>query len=184
MKLAVVVGHNPVRQGAVRPDTGETEFEWNSRLAAHIQERAAEFPDITVKVFFREPGASTRAEIADVYRRCDEWGADATVELHFNSHHNPNATGTETLTSGSYLSMRYAEALQEEMLDALDLKDRGKKIVRKGRGAASLISGRAPAALIEPFFGSSPNGQKATDEPHEERALATAILRATERAFL
>ncbi|MCG7520840.1 N-acetylmuramoyl-L-alanine amidase [Ruegeria sp. Ofav3-42] len=184
MKLAIVVGHNARAQGAVRPDTGETEFVWNSALALLIQSLAKHYPDINVQVFFREPGPSYGREIRDVYRKTDEWGADAVIELHFNSHHNPNATGTETLSSGSRLSLLLAEALQEEMLDALGLRDRGEKIVRKGRGSASLISGRAPAALIEPFFGSSPNGQQATDEPHEMRALAHAILRATQRVFV
>jgi len=184
MKLAVVVGHTARAQGAVRPDTGESEFVWNSKLAIMIEELAPEFPGIEVKTFFRDPTLGVIAGIRDVYRRTDVWGANAANELHFNSHHNPNATGTETLSSGSRMSLRYAEALQDEMLDALGLRDRGEKIVRKGRGAASLISGRAPAALIEPFFGSSPNGQLATDEPHEMRALARAILRATEQVFV
>ena len=184
MKLAIVVGHNARAQGAVRADTGETEFAWNSRLAAMIEEQAAEYPGIEVKTFFRNPALrSYRAEIRDVYARTDAWGASATNELHFNSHHNPNATGTETLSSGSVMSLRYAEALQDEMLDALGLRDRGEKIVRTGRGSTSLISGRAPAALIEPFFGSSPKGQAATDEPEEMRALAHAVLRATAAVF-
>ncbi|WP_420584891.1 N-acetylmuramoyl-L-alanine amidase [Ruegeria sp.] len=184
MKLAIVVGHNARAQGAVRPDTGETEWAWNTRLAGMIEDLADEYPGIEVKTFFRNPALrSTTAEIRDVYRRTDAWGATATNELHFNSHHNPGATGTETLTSGSKLSLRYAEALQDEMLEALGLRDRGEKIVRTGRGSASLISGRAPAALIEPFFGSSPNGQQATDEPHEMRSLARAILRATQQVF-
>ncbi|MGR1583355.1 N-acetylmuramoyl-L-alanine amidase [Thalassobius sp. S69A] len=183
MKLAVVVGHNARAQGAIRQDTGETEWSWNSKLAMRIYDLAP--AAIDVKVFFRNPVIrSYTKEIQDVYRRSDEWGADATVELHFNSHHNPDATGTETLSSGSRMSLAYAGALQEHMLDALGLKDRGEKIVRTGRGSASLISGKAPAALIEPFFGSSPEGLAATDEGREVDALARAILAATEDVFL
>jgi hypothetical protein len=37
MKLAIVFGHNARAQGAVRPDTAETEFAWNSLLACMIQ---------------------------------------------------------------------------------------------------------------------------------------------------
>ncbi len=185
MKLAIVVGHNSRSQGAVRQDTGETEFSWNSKLAQMIEDIAqSDFPQIDVRTFFREAGLGYTREIRDVYGRTDAWGADATCELHFNSHHNKNATGTETLTSGSRLSMAFAEALQDEMLDALGLKDRGEKVVREGRGSASLISGRAPAALIEPFFGSSPKGLGATDENHEMRDLARGILQATEAVFL
>ena len=185
MKLAIVVGHNAKSQGAVRPDTGETEFSWNYDLARIIEDEAERFDEITVKTFFRKANiGSYIAEIRDVYARTDQWGADATCELHFNSHHNPSATGTETLSSGSALSLAFAMALQERMIDALGLKDRGEKVVRKGRGAASLISGRVPAALIEPFFGSSPEGQAATDEAHEKRALARAVLLAAQDTFL
>ncbi|WP_027237831.1 N-acetylmuramoyl-L-alanine amidase [Leisingera caerulea] len=184
MKLAIVVGHNARAQGAVRPDTGETEFAWNSRLAKMILAEAKRFPGIDVRTFFRARGGTYGDEIRRVYRETDDWGADATCELHFNSHHNPQATGTETLSSGSAASLRYCEALQTRMLAALGLKNRGRKVVRTGRGAASLIAGRAPAALIEPFFGSSPKGQQATDEPHEMQALARAILIATQDAFL
>ena len=184
--FAVVVGHNSRSQGAVRKDTGETEFSWNSRLADMIDalSHRPEYAGLFVRVFHRDPRiGSYRREIEDVYRRTDKWGADVTVELHFNSHHNPKATGTETLSSGSRMSTKYAYALQEEMLDALDLKDRGKKIVRTGRGSASLISGKAPAALIEPFFGSSDKGLAATDEPEEMKALAHAVLKATHDVF-
>lgn len=182
-KLAIVVGHNSQSQGAVRQDTGETEFSWNSRLAKMIEDLAPNYAGLTVKTFFRTPGLGYSREIKDVYRRTDEWGADVTNELHFNSHHKASATGTETLSSGSRMSLKYCEALQDEMLAALDLRDRGKKIVRTGRGSASLISGRAPAALIEPFFGSSPKGLAATDEDHEMRDLAHAVLKATHDTF-
>jgi N-acetylmuramoyl-L-alanine amidase len=106
------------------------------------------------------------------------------VEGHFNSSASSAATGTETLSSGSKASLRFCEALQSRMNYALGLRDRGVKTVRTGRGSASLITGKAPAALIEPFFGSSPKGQAATDEPAEMRALARGILHATEDAFL
>jgi hypothetical protein len=37
MKLAIVVGHNSASpSGAVRQDTGESEFVWNGRLARRI----------------------------------------------------------------------------------------------------------------------------------------------------
>ena len=40
MKLAIVVGHNSASQGAVRQDTGESEFVWNGRLAHRIERMA------------------------------------------------------------------------------------------------------------------------------------------------
>ncbi len=185
MKLAIVVGHNARAQGAVRRDTGETEFSWNSRLAEMIEKIARkEFPQIRVQTFFREYMNSYSRELKDVYGRSDRWGADASCELHFNSHNTTSATGTETLTSGSSMSRRYAVAIQAAMLTALGLRDRGKKTVsRQGRGGMSLHVGRAPAVLVEPFFGSSPKGLAATDEGHEMEALARAILQGSAEVF-
>lgn len=184
MKLAIVVGHNHVAQGAVRPDTGETEYAWNSDLARLIEDEAQAFREIQVKVFKRQPARSYTDEIGRVYDQVDFWDADASCELHFNSHTSRTATGTEVLSSGSRKSLAFAEAMQERLIEALDLRDRGVKIRRSGRGSESLMSGQAPAILIEPFFGSSPHGQQATDEPHEKRSLARAILLAAKDAFL
>ncbi|WP_422049925.1 N-acetylmuramoyl-L-alanine amidase [Shimia sp.] len=185
MKLAIVVGHNARAQGAVRRDTGETEFSWNSRLSEIIEDRAGRFPGMFVKTFFREDVGSYRRELREVYRQVDEWGAEASCELHFNSHSTTSATGTETLTSGTPLSRQFAMAVQREMLDALGLRDRGLKTVsRTDRGGKSLFVGRAPAILIEPFFGSSPKGLAATDEHDEMVFLADAILRGASKVFV
>lgn len=181
MKLAIVVGHNSVSQGAVRKDTDETEYIWNGRLARRMARIAPEF-GVEAKVFLRQPIGSYRREIDLVYEQTDEWGADATIELHFNSFAGP-ATGTETLSSGSAKSLRLAEAVQREMVLALGLKDRGIKTRTSGRGSESLISGRAPAILIEPYFGSSAAGQSATDEEREQIRLAYAVMRGAADAF-
>lgn len=181
MKLAIVVGHNSVSQGAVRKDTGETEYIWNGRLARRMQRIAPEF-GIEAKAFFRQPMGSYSREIDLVYEQTEEWGADATIELHFNSFDGP-ASGTETLSSGTALSLRLAEAVQREIVLALGLSDRGIKTRTSGRGSRSLISGRAPAILIEPFFGSSSAGQAATDEEREQIRLAYAVIRGASEAF-
>lgn len=179
MKLAIVVGHNPEKQGAVRADTGESEFRFNSRIAEmmHSINRQNPVPGLEIKTFFRRAGLGYSREIAEVYDQVDDWGADASVELHFNGASDPRATGTEVLSSGTALSLRLAGALQKEITRTLGLRDRGIRTrARQDRGGQSLFSGRAPAVLVEPFFGSSPLGQKATDERHEERALAAAYL--------
>ena len=112
-----------------------------------------------------------------MYEETDRWGANATVELHFNGSNSPDSTGTETLTSGTPASMALAVAVNQAMVTALGLRDRGVKTRSSGGGGAALISGRAPAVLIEPFFGSSERGQQATDSMAEKRALADATLR-------
>jgi N-acetylmuramoyl-L-alanine amidase len=185
MKLGLVVGHTAQAPGAVRKDTGEAEFFWNKDLAEIALAESKKIQcGVEVEIFYRPAHLGYKAGLRYAYAGADEWGADATCELHFNSHHNPAATGTEVLTSGTAASARFAAFLQDEMLDALGLRDRGEKIVRRGgRGGFNLICGKAAATLIEPFFGSSPIGLAATNERHEKVALARAILRAAERAF-
>jgi len=177
VKLAIVVGHNSQAQGATRGDSGETEYVWNGRLAQIMERLAPEF-GIDLRVFRRVAGGGYRSEIRRVYSQVDQWGADASIELHFNGSASPGASGTETLSSGTPLSLRLAAAVQDEMVIALGLRDRGIKTVGgSDRGGASLIAGAAPAILVEPFFGSSPKGQAASDELAEQEALARAYLR-------
>lgn len=187
MKLAIVVGHNENSQGAVRTDTYETEFQFNKDLAKKINAVVDEqFDDIQVKTFYRTPGGGYTSEIRRVYKEVDAWNADGSIELHFNSAGDPQASGTETFTSGSAKSMILAEEVQMEMVETLGLRDRGIKIRNsrtKGRGYMSLVSGKAPAILIEPFFGSSVLGQGATDEDFERWNLAEAIVEGAVKAF-
>lgn len=177
MKLAIVVGHNSQAQGAIRGDTKESEYIWNGRLAQLIEKLAPEF-GLEVRTFRRTAGGGYTAEIKRVYAEVDAWGADASIELHFNGAESAQATGTETLSSGTPLSLRLAVAVQDEMVIALGLRDRGIRTVSAtDRGGRSLISGKAPAILVEPFFGSSSLGQSATDELREQEVLARAYLR-------
>lgn len=184
-KLAIVVGHNVRSQGAVRPDTGESEFSYNGRMAKYMEQIANDY-DLDVRVFYRIPGGGYTAEIKRVYGDVDAWGADASIELHFNAAGSPNASGTETLSSGSQKSLILAQEVQMEMVEALDLRDRGIKVRNsrtKGRGYLSLVSGRAPAILTEPFFATSTRDQRSSDETHEQRAIAEAILEGASRAL-
>lgn len=178
-KLALIVGHNEKKQGAVRSDSGETEWQFNSRVADLAVEYARKnYPNLDVRVFFRVPGLGYRKEIERVYDETDRWGANLTNELHFNSHADKSARGTEVLTSGTASSFKFAEITQRRLLAAFGTRDRGVKTRKVGRGAESLISGKAPAILSEPFFGSNPHNQDLFDETNEERRLAKVYIEA------
>lgn len=176
-KLAVVVGHNSASPGAVRKDTQESEYTFNTRVARHMVEYARHtYPGLEVKTFFRQAGMGYENEIRDVYDRTDRWGADLTTELHFNSFGSSSAEGAEVLTSGTASSFKFAQNTQNILVARFGQKDRGVRTRASGRGAESLISGRAPAILVEPFFGSNPKGAAKFDSPEEERALAEAYV--------
>lgn len=169
-KLAAIVGHTRESPGAFGQDPiGQNEYFWNSDLAERMKQHATGFADLSVEVFFRDLGG-----IPGAYRRAGEWGADACIELHFNSFEG-NARGTETIFV-TERSQPLAEALQAAMVGVLALRDRGTNPPREGRGRQSLTQLQVPSVIVEPFFGSNPND---CQRAHERKgALATALVNA------
>jgi len=173
MKIAIVIGHNAKAQGAVRCTDGRTEFDCNGELAELIRSHDKS----NGRIFKRITGGGYSAEIGRVYSASDSWGADCTFELHFNCSVNPAANGCLMLSSGTRGSMALAEAMQAHCVAVLGNADRGVRIIgRRDRGGRSLWQGRAPAVLIEPYFGSNP-AECLTAEQHKDE-LAEAIYRA------
>lgn len=167
-KIGIVIGHNERAQGAVRATDGTSEYVWNGRLAEMIR---ALNPD-QVRIFRRK---SQPNEIRACYAEVDAWGADVTCELHFNAAAAPSATGTETLYATN-AGKAVAERVQAAMVKALGLRDRGLLERKTGNGATSLLAGRAPAVLIEPYFGSNPADCRVADARMAD--LADAVFRA------
>lgn len=171
MKIAIVVGHNARRQGAVSVD-GISEYTFNSELAHQIKEHD---PD-AVGLFFRRLGGGYSAEIDRVYREADAWGADCTIELHFNGSSSPSANGVLTLSSGTRGSLALAQEVQLRCVRVMETRDRGVEVrTRHQRGGRSLWQGKAPAILTEPFFGSNPEDWRRANARMEY--LAEAIFR-------
>lgn len=169
-KIALMIGHNARSQGAVRVTDGRSEYDWMTDLANQI---FAQEPAL-FRVFRRPVVPSYTTEIRQAYAEVNDWGADASIELHFNSAAVRSATGTETLTSGTTGSLRLAKLIQPAMVSTLGLRDRGLVTRKRGeRGGESLWQGRAPAVLLEPYFGSNPSDCAAADRHFA--ALASAI---------
>lgn len=185
MKLGIVVGHNSRAQGAnaVAPISA-SEFEFNSALAEIMDSMAPQF-GMDAKIFKRRHQGSFSREIREVYAATDAFGAGATIELHFNAF-NRRARGTETLSSTSGRSMRMANAVQNLVADLYErngVTDRGVKTRRRtDRGGLSLHVGRAPAILVEPFFGDSGRECEMVQRVGQE-ALAQAYLKGIAEAF-
>lgn len=176
--LAIIVGHNDRAQGAQRVDTGETEFAFNSRVALAAQDYAAvNYPAMTVSVINRLLTTSNRQEIQNAYARADEIGADAVIELHFNSFDTPAAGGCEVLHAGSERGKALAQDVYDRILRAFpDLRKRGLKVPSGHHdGLTNVTAGIAPACLTEPFFGSNPDDCEMFDAAGEA-ALARAYI--------
>jgi N-acetylmuramoyl-L-alanine amidase len=184
MKLGIVVGHHAGAQGAFSTTLNASEYPWNRDLAARVEALPSA---VARKVFLRDNGG-----IAGAYAASDQWGSDITVELHFNASHHPTSTGTGMLyLAGSARGKRFAQRLFNRIDAVLGLgawpqgtsgaitpfQASGQQM----RGQGSLTAGRAPATLIEPFFGSNPSDAR-TAAAHKDD-LARAILQAAEDWF-
>lgn len=177
MKIAIVIGHNSRAQGATRITDGKSEYVWNGHLAELIQS----IDPKSVRVFRRVYGGGYSREIDRVYGEVDAWGADCSIELHFNGSPDPKAEGCLTLSSGTSGSIDLAEKVQANMLAVMENQDDGIQIRRRGdRGGRSLWAGRAPAILIEPYFGGNARFCHVADARKDE--LAEAIYEGV-RAF-
>ncbi|MEO1108253.1 MAG: N-acetylmuramoyl-L-alanine amidase [Pseudomonadota bacterium] len=169
MKIAIVVGHNARAQGAVRITDGQPEFQWNSHLAELIQD----IDPACVKVFFRVRGGGYSREIDRVYKEVDTWGADCSIELHFNGSPDPRAEGCLTLTSGTVGSRALAKEVHNRMLAVMGNEDDGIRARGRGdRGGRSLWAGRAPAIMTEPYFGGNARFCHVADARKDELAEA------------
>lgn len=160
MKLAIVVGHTNSAKGAYATSRNVHEYTWNKALAEKILEARGKHD---IKIFFRDG-----IGIAGAYQSADDWGANATIELHFNASHHDTSSGSGVLYApGSAKGKLLAKSLQNELQGFTKLKSwpEGTDGVvtpfqasgKQQRGLTSLTSGRAPAALVEPFFGSCPS---------------------------
>lgn len=158
MKLAIIVGHTDRKRGAVAYN-GITEYEYNSIVA----ERLNELIPCDSKVFFRD-----RVGIRGAYKNAAEWGADTSIELHFNSFQE-KAYGAEILIlSGQsttwFLACTVITHVAQKLGICLRHSDGIKKVAKKktllgwkkDRGYKNLAIakelGIANALLIEPTF--------------------------------
>lgn len=158
--LAVMVGHTRASPGARAlappfPSDDRNEYGWNADLARRIR-AVAITQGIRCEIFTRDG-----TDIAGSYVPVHDFQPQATVELHFNDS-APSARGTLTLY-GADESRAWARALQEKMVALYDrrghMEDRGIQMPGPGSGYARGTQNVAqihPSALIEPFFGSSP----------------------------
>jgi len=167
------------------PPLNITEFDYGNKVAIHMDEYASEY-DFDVGIFIRDEELGYSSQVDKAYSEADSWGADLAIELHFNGGPK-SARGCLVLSSGSSGSMRYARTVQNYMVDlfkaAGSSRDRGVVTRTRGqRGGRSLHAGKAPAIMVEPFFGSSPADCKMMKEIGF-RAYAVMLLEASQEAL-
>lgn len=174
MRLALVVGHNELKQGAnaIHP-ISMSEYQMWSELSIEIWREARDL-DLECQVF-KKDGLNNEAVASAV----NAYGSNRkclVVELHFNSFADNSAKGCETLyIEGREDDKQWSTVLQKNQIKALTEpnplysqydknrgpefkkpKDRGvKPLTETSRGYGNLFHVKHPIALTEPFFGSN-----------------------------
>lgn len=163
-RLAIVVGHNSVAQGAyAKSPINKSEFKFNSKVATEIVDMAPQY-NCRAKVFYRKKTTGYSVEIGNVYREVINWSGgrpDAILELHFNGAENTSANGIEMLyNKNSNDGKKLALDVAKEVHQLLGLKLRhnnGTKPLNvgdRGWGTVNAIPD-IPTILTESFFGSN-----------------------------
>jgi len=142
-KCALVIGHKKTSPGASNKSSGVTEFVLNDKLAQDIE---LELSGVEIQRVYRRTYDSLPGDI-------NELNPDFIVSLHCNAF-DGTASGTEVLYyHRSMKGKLMAEILNEQLVKALGLKDRGiKPKSAEDRGGYLLKNTTAPCVIAEPFF--------------------------------
>ena len=155
--IAICVGHSRRGDRGAVSCGNVSEWEYNRNVGDLVVADLAA-AGIAAKMYAVYPRSSYAGAINWLAAQLRADGAEAAVELHFNSAH-PAAHGFEYLHwATSPRGRALAEALHAAHAAAMpQQKDRGVKGLRPGdRGGHFLRTTHCPAVIAEPFFGSSP----------------------------
>ena len=88
----------------------------------------------------------------DLHKRIDEWGADISIEFHFNGAGDEKINGHEILYCSNG-GKKIANVLDEKFDKYLHNNDRNiKKVTPNVRGGGFVCRGKSVCIIAEPFF--------------------------------
>lgn len=153
MRILVSAGHGKSRgkrdPGAVNESMGIEEHKVCIGIAAALARTLAHTGHEVVSI---AGPTELRSKIKFVNREHKAQGFDLALEIHLNSHSNPQANGVEVLHFSKF-TRKLAERTSASMAKALGLKDRG----AKKRDNLGFLTKTSPKALIaEVLFVSNP----------------------------
>ena len=140
---ALVIGHKKASPGAENTSSGVTEFAFNEQLAMEIEQKVS---GVQIQRVYRRTYKTLPGDI-------NELEPDFSISLHCNAF-NQTASGTEVLFyHRSDKGRQMAEILNEKLVRALGLKNRGvQPKTAEDRGGYLLKNAAAPCVIAEPFF--------------------------------
>lgn len=163
---ALVIGHKRASPGAMNQTSGLTEFSFNEQLAIDIESLVS---DVIVQRIYRRTYQTLPADI-------NEFNPDFIISLHCNAF-NKKVSGTEVLYyHKSANGKAMATILQQHLVTALSLPDRGiKPRTVEDRGGYLLKQTSAPCLIAEPFFIDNDDDLTCANENREALVNAYAM---------
>ena len=171
MKVFINPGHAPNGNpdpGAVNGETGLRECD----VALAVGESA--------ESYLNAAGVETELlqsdSLYDICEAANSSDADIFVSIHCNAAEAEEANGTETWAcAGSYRGSVLASCIQSQLVDALDITDRGVKIATPGvNGLYVLTHTDMPAVLVELAFITNDKDCRMLIDQQDEMARAIA----------
>lgn len=168
-KIAIVVGHRKNKKGAYSQFLGQSEYDFNGKVASHLIDVA--------DIIFRPdiPFASESYMRKKVLEQINDKNYDLVIELHFNSFHDKRANGVTAL---HYITNSETKCIAQKFVDAISeeffIKKRDLMPISsiKERGGQMIVKSEPNYILLEPFFGSN---KEALKFRHNEKMYADVI---------
>jgi len=172
-RVTIDPGHGGGDPGAVGP-TGVREKDVTLSVARLLAEQLAPVAEVLLtRDGDYTPGGDPNSELRYRAAMANSWQANVFVSVHCNAAKDRSAGGTETYCApGSARGNSLAASIQQRLVGALGLQNRGVKLARY----AVLVNTTMPAALVELAFISNPVEEAllATQEFQAKAALAIA----------
>lgn len=182
--ITIDPGHGGSDSGAVGPN-GYTEkegaFAISQKVASILNQSGAKVVmtrDSDVDVY--GPNASARNELQARVDVGNNANSDIFVSIHCNAFVNPAANGTQTFYYGSsYQGQRLAQSIQEKMIEANSLRDRGISTCNFYVVKHSYM----PAVLIETAFITNYDEEALLSDDEWQTTMAKAIAEGINEYF-
>ena len=182
--ITIDPGHGGSDSGAVGPN-GYTEkegaFAISQKVASILNQSGAKVVmtrDSDVDVY--GPNASARNELQARVDVGNNANSDIFVSIHCNAFVNPAANGTQTFYYGSsYQGQRLAQSIQEKMIEANGLRDRGISTCNFFVVKQSYM----PAVLIETAFITNYDEEALLSDDEWQTTMAKAIAEGINEYF-
>lgn len=183
--ITIDPGHGGSDSGAVGPN-GYTEkegaFAISQKVASILNQSGAKVVmtrDSDVDVY--GPNASARNELQARVDVGNNANSDIFVSIHCNAFVNPAANGTQTFYYGSsYQGQRLAQSIQEKMIEANGLRDRGISTCNFYVVKHSYM----PAVLIETAFITNYDEEALLSDDEWQTTMAKAIAEGINEYFI